>query len=145
VVAGLITAPGESPVTAVLDAMLSGRLIYLLSPALLQEYRTVLLRPRIAKLHGLGEPQIDELLVELAANSIWREPDRPARAPDRGGDHLWALMATQNRSILITGDRLLQSKPPREHAVISPASWVETFVSQPGADIDPQEHATGAR
>lgn len=129
VVAGLITAPGESPVTAVLDAMLSGRLIYLLSSALLQEYRTVLLRPRITNLHGLGETQIDEVLVELAANAIWHESDRPARAPDRGDDHLWALLAAHDRSILITGDRLLQAKPPRGNAVISPASWVESFVS----------------
>lgn len=127
VVAGLITAPGESPVAAILDSMLSGRLFYLISPALLQEYRTVLLRPRIAKLHGLGETEIDDLLMELTANAIWREPHRSAPAPDRGDDHLWALLAAYENSILVTGDRLLQANPPPDSHVISPATWLETF------------------
>ena len=129
VVAGLITALGDSPVVAVLDAMLSGRLLFLLSPALLQEYRTVLLRPGITKLHGLEETEIDEVLVELAANAIWREPEHIAPAPDRGDDHLWALMAAHDHSILISGDRLLQANPPRDNAVIFPATWWATFAS----------------
>lgn len=72
VAAGLITASGNSPVVVILEAMLSGTLLYLMSPALLQEYRTVLLRPRISKLHGLTEAEVDQLLVEITANSIWR-------------------------------------------------------------------------
>ncbi|HUG98045.1 MAG TPA: putative toxin-antitoxin system toxin component, PIN family [Gammaproteobacteria bacterium] len=127
VVAGLVTAPGTSPVVAMLDAMLSGRLLYLMSPALLQEYRSVLLRPRIAKLHGLGEPEVDRVLVELTANAIWREPGRASPAPDPGDDHLWALLTIHDGSILITGDRLLQSKPPPDNRMISPSAWLETF------------------
>ncbi|MFU8897170.1 MAG: putative toxin-antitoxin system toxin component, PIN family [Gammaproteobacteria bacterium] len=126
-VAGLITTPGASPVVAILDAMLSGRLFYLLSPELLQEYRTVLLRPKIAKLHGLGEMELDDVLTELTANAIWREPHRSAPAPDRGDDHLWALLGAHESSILITGDRLLQANPPPNVHVISPATWLETF------------------
>lgn len=125
VVAGLITAPGASPVTAILDAMLAGRLLYLMSPALLQEYRSVLLRPKIAKFHGLGEPEVDRVLVELTANAIWREPDRASAAPEPGDDHLWALLAAHDGSILITGDRLLQTKPPADNRVISPSAWLE--------------------
>ena len=70
------------------DAMLSGAIIYLLSPALLAEYRSVLLRPRLTELHGLSEAEIDRLLVELTANAMWREPKFASHAPDRGGDHL---------------------------------------------------------
>jgi putative PIN family toxin of toxin-antitoxin system len=127
VVAGLLTTEVESPVAKVLDAMLSGRLFYLMSPPLLQEYRTVLLRPKIAKLHRLSETEIDDVLVELAANAIWREPSSSAPAPDRGDDHLWALLAAHENSILVTGDRLLQAKPPAASQVISPATWVEAF------------------
>lgn len=126
-VAGLITTPGASPVVAILDAMLSGRLFYLLSPELLQEYRAVLLRPKIAKLHALGETELDDVLMELTANAIWREPHRSVPAPDRGDDHLWALLAAYESSILITGDRLLQANPPPDIRVISPATWLETF------------------
>jgi hypothetical protein len=40
-VAGLITSQPSSSTVQVLDAMLDGRLLYLLSPALLGEYRHV--------------------------------------------------------------------------------------------------------
>jgi predicted nucleic acid-binding protein len=59
VVAGLITGSNHNPVTSILDAMLSGALVFLLSPALLDEYRSVLSRPKLVKLHGLIEAQID--------------------------------------------------------------------------------------
>ncbi|MFU8821654.1 MAG: putative toxin-antitoxin system toxin component, PIN family [Gammaproteobacteria bacterium] len=125
VVAGLVTSPGASPVTAILDAMLAGRLLYLMSPALLREYRAVLLRPKIVKFHGLGEPEVDRVLVDLTANAIWREPDHASAAPDPGDDHLWALLAAHDGSILITGDRLLQAKSPAGSRVISPSAWLE--------------------
>jgi hypothetical protein len=70
VVAGLVTGSSRSPVALVLDAMLSGTLVFLLSPALLDEYRSVLSRPKLVKLHGLTEAQMDQLLVELTANAI---------------------------------------------------------------------------
>jgi hypothetical protein len=42
-----------------MDAMLSRALLYLLSPALLGEYRSVLMRPKLVKLHGLAEAEVD--------------------------------------------------------------------------------------
>ncbi|MEJ2387168.1 MAG: putative toxin-antitoxin system toxin component, PIN family [Chromatiaceae bacterium] len=59
--AGLITKDAPSPVAQILDHMLSGSIIYLLSPALLDEYRAVLLRPKLNRLHGLTEREIDSL------------------------------------------------------------------------------------
>ena len=50
VVAGLIMGASQSPVALVLDAMLSGTLIFLLSAALLDEYRSVLLRPKLTRM-----------------------------------------------------------------------------------------------
>lgn len=99
----------RSPVALVLDAMLSGKLVFLLSPVLLDEYRSVLLRPKLAELHGLTETQIDQLLVELTANALWREPQSGSPAHDRDYDHLWALLmlSAYPESILLTGDRLL--------------------------------------
>lgn len=129
VVAGLITGSSHSPVVSVLDAMLSGTLVYLVSPALLDEYRSVLLRPKLAKLHGLTEVQIDQLLIELTANAIWREPKPGSPAPDRGDDHLWALLSAYPESILVTGDRLLLENPPTQSSVISPGTWLNDFVS----------------
>jgi putative toxin-antitoxin system toxin component, PIN family len=129
VVAGLVTGSSRSPVALILDAMLSGALVFLLSPALLHEYRSVLLRPKLATLHGLEESQIDHLLVELTANAIWREPKAGSPAPDRGDDHLWALLSAYPESILVTGDRLLLKNPPPRSSVILPGTWLSEFGS----------------
>ncbi len=129
VVAGLITGSSRSPVALLLDAMLSGTLLYLLSPELLDEYRAVLLRPKLTRLHGLAEAEVDRLLVELAANAMWREPNPASPAPDRGDDHLWALLGAFSGSVLITGDRLLLEQPPASGSVISPKTCVDRFLA----------------
>jgi len=129
VAAGLITRSSHSPVARVLDAMLSGTLIYLLSPTLLHEYRAVLLRPKLTTLHGLSEQEVDLLLVELTSNAIWREPESAASAPDPGDNHLWALLDAYPGSILITGDRLLLDHPPERSSAIAPRTYVDHWLS----------------
>jgi uncharacterized protein len=129
IVAGLISAGRNSPVASILDAMLDGRLPFLLSPALLAEYRQVLSRRKLVDLHGLQQDEIDDLLTELTANAIWREPVTALPAPDPGDDHLWALLAVQPHSLLVTGDRLLLVNPPREGCVITPRVCVERFLA----------------
>jgi len=83
-------------------------------------------------LHGLTETQIDQLLVELTANAIWREPKSGSPAPDRGDDHLWALLSAYSESILVTGDRLLLENPSTRSSVISPNTWLSDSVSRGG-------------
>lgn len=129
VVAGLITGSPRSPVAMILDAMLAGRLIYLFSPALLDEYRSVLLRPRLTRLHRLTDVEVDRVLVDLAANAIWRELNPAAAAPDPGDDHRWALLSAFPGSLLVTGDRLLLENPPADSSVITPATCVERFLA----------------
>ncbi|WP_018870701.1 MULTISPECIES: putative toxin-antitoxin system toxin component, PIN family [unclassified Thioalkalivibrio] len=125
VVAGLLSADAESPVCHILDDMLDARLPFLLSPDLLGEYRRVLLRPRLTRLHGLEAGTIDDLLVHLTANAIWREPPpSPCAAPDPGDAHLWALLHLQPHTVLITGDRLLLDDPPAEGKVITAGDYV---------------------
>jgi hypothetical protein len=80
-VAALLTAQADSPTARTLDAMLDGSLMFVLSPALLAEYRAVLLRPRLAQRHGLTEAEVDELLATITANAIWREPHAPSSSP----------------------------------------------------------------
>lgn len=130
VVAALITSQVESPTARLLDAMVNGRLIYLLSPALLGEYRAVLLRPRLIRAHGLTEAEIDTLLTDLAANAIWREPPANAehQAPDLNDAHLWALLACESAAVLVTGDQLLLDNPRPGRSAISPATWAGDLV-----------------
>lgn len=133
VIAGLLSSAKDSPVALILDAMLDGHLLYLLSPALLGEYRRVLLRPKVAKLHGLSESEIDELLTTLVANAVWRDPSAFTEAPDPGDRHLWALLANQPRSILVTGDKLLLDNPPDNALVISPRDCITQLLPKRGA------------
>jgi putative PIN family toxin of toxin-antitoxin system len=120
-VAGLITSQPSSATAQVLDAMLDGRLLYLLSSPLLKEYRQVLLRPKLARRHGLSESEVDRLLTELTANALWREPTElpHAAAPDPGDDHLWALLASAPGAVLVTGDQLLVDNSRANAAVIT--------------------------
>ena len=130
-IAGLISSQEGSPTVKIVDAMLCGNLIYLLSPELLQEYRTVLLRPKLVRLHGLSEQQVDSLLIEITANAIWHETPVISieQVPDPGDRHLWDLLATDPAAILVTGDRLLFENPPRLSSVASPASCVALSLS----------------
>jgi putative PIN family toxin of toxin-antitoxin system len=129
-VAGLISGQADSRTVKIVDAMLDGKMIFLLSPELLQEYRAVLIRPKLLRLHGLDEEQVDQLLTEITANALWRDlvPDVTERAPDPGDDHLWKLLAVEPSAALVTGDRLLCENPPSQSSVLSPASCVQFFL-----------------
>lgn len=131
VAAGLLTPNPDSPTARVLNAMLDGSLFFLLSPELLREYRSVLLRPRLVRVHGLNEAEIEHILAEITANAIWRTPppDKTHTAPDPEDAHLWALLASEPGAVLITGDHLLIENPRPASAVIPPATWIEFFSS----------------
>lgn len=124
-VSGIITSNPYSPPALIVNDMLSGRFPFLLSPALLDEYRRVLLRPKLRKLHGLEGEEVDLLLTEIVTQAVWREPEEAGAAPDPGDDHLWALLATQPGAMLVTGDRLLLENPPEGRSVVSPRGFME--------------------
>lgn len=113
VVAGLLTGDPAAPTARILDAMLRGVARFLLSEELLAEYRTVLLRPKIASLHGLSGAEIDEILVRLAANGAVREPGPAPRGP-RGDGHLFALLEAEPKALIVSGDAaVLRQAGPR--------------------------------
>ena len=126
-VAGILSNNLDSPTARIVDAMLDGRIMYLLSPALLQEYRNVLLRPKLRKLHGLSKDEVDQILSEITANAVWREPAESHGAPDPGDDHLWSLLQSTD-AILVTGDQLLLDNPPRVASTILPKTCVTEFL-----------------
>jgi len=125
VVAGLITADAGSPTARILDGMRHGAFPFLLSDQLLAEYREVLLRPKIRKLHGLGAHEIDLVLTEIATHAIVREPEARAGAPDAKDNHLWSLLHGRPGSVLVTGDRALAQHPPPKSTVLQPRESTE--------------------
>lgn len=127
VVSGLIDDGSKAPPARILDAMIAGKLLFLMSPALLSEYTAVLHRPAIAERHGLTSERLDGFLTELVANAVWREPTVAGDAPDTGDNHLWALLANEPSTHLVTGDRLLLRTPPSGASVVFPRHFVTVF------------------
>lgn len=110
VVAGLLTAHVGSPVARILDGILRATFPFVGSEELLIEYRAVLLRPKLCKLHGLSDAEIDAILTDLSRHAIVLAPASPAMAPlapDSGDQFLGGLLAVQSDLVLITGDKLL--------------------------------------
>ncbi len=129
-VAGLLTSHADSPVARILDGMLGAAFPFVLSEALLAEYRAVLVRPRLYQLHGLSEAEIDIILVDIARHAIVLTPVRTAAtplAPDPGDQFLWDLLATRADLVLVTGDKLLLQDEAMQQRVVLPQTFVTQF------------------
>ena len=131
VVAGPLTARAEAPTARILDAMIAADFVFLLSDALLTEYRRVLMRPKIRTRHGLSEGEVDALLESIAENAAIREPGAPSTLPPDPADaHLWALLECEPKAVLVTGDEPLLENPPGKGAVCAPAVFVESVLAR---------------
>lgn len=122
VVAGLLTANDASPVARILDGMLAAVFPFVVSEPLLAEYRTVLVRPDLRKLHGLTIAEVETILTDLAQYAIVLNPASAAAppAPDPGDQLLWDLLANRADLLLVTGDKLLLQDVGMQGRVISP-------------------------
>ncbi len=120
VVSGVVSSKEDSSVVLILEGMRSGSFRFLLSTPLFEEYREVLLRPKLRRLHGLEEGQIDEVLKELGTFATWLEPGPAVSAPDPNDQHLWDLLASSPAAVLVTGDKLLIENPLEGRQVLLP-------------------------
>lgn len=130
-VAGLLTSRADSPVSRILEGMLRGNFRFAISEALLAEYRAVLLRPKLLRLHRLTELEIDALLTDLARHAVVlpvffpvMAPDQVPLAPDAGDQFLWNLLVSRDDLTLVSGDKALHSIGPLQQRVISPQAFM---------------------
>lgn len=102
--------------------MLRAAFAFVVSESLLAEYRAVLVRPKLLKLHGLSGAEIDIILTDMARHAIVLAPVRTAAtpmAPDPGDQFLWDLLADRADLALVTGDKLLlQNETTRERVIL---------------------------
>lgn len=124
VVAGLLTKQDASPVARILDGMLGAAFPFVLSEALLAEYRTVLVRPVLRKLHGLTVAEVEAILTDLAQHAIVLAPVAAPPAPDPDDQLLWGLLAARADLQLVTGDKLLLRDAGMQGRVISPQAFL---------------------
>lgn len=120
VVAGLLTTHDASPVARILDGMLGAAFPFVVSKALLAEYRTVLVRPTLRKLHGLTISEVETILTDLVQHAIILAPVAAPPAPDPGDQLLWELLTARADLVLVTGDKLLLQDAAMQGRVISP-------------------------
>ena len=125
VVAGLLTRNPASPVARVLDGMLAAAFPFVLSEALLAEYRKVLFRPGLRKQHGLTAADVDTLVTEVAQHAIVLDPAVGPPAPDPGDQLLWNLLATRTDLVLVTGDQALLADEAMRLRTLSPRAFME--------------------
>jgi putative PIN family toxin of toxin-antitoxin system len=132
VVSGLLTTEANAPTSRILDGMLERQFNFLLSNDLIAEYRAVLLRARVKKLHRLRSEEVDQILTEIAANAIVREPSASRiQPPDEGDRHLWDLLDTHRKAVLVTGDRRLLRSAHFAGRIMTPREFVDITCSGP--------------
>ena len=124
VVAGLLTARDDSPVARILDGMLAAGFSFVVSEPLLAEYRAVLVRPGLRKLHGLTVADVEAILTDLAQHAIVLKPAAGPPAPDAGDQLLRDLLAARPNLLLVTGDKLLLQDAGMRGRVISTQAFV---------------------
>lgn len=124
VVSGVLTAFADAPTTRVLNGMLRGEFVFLLSQDLLVEYRAVMLRPAVRRYHKLADGHVDRILTELVANARVLEVASSGEASREDG-HLLALLAVEPAAALVTGDRALGSQLRGRATVLSPRALAE--------------------
>jgi predicted nucleic acid-binding protein len=115
-VSGVVGRNEASPPVLLLNAMVTGRLPFVVSADLLAEYRRVLTRPRIAARHGRPPSKVDALLAQLTMMAYLRQPpddddaldtdDPPPDSPP-GDEHIIRLLAHEPRAALVSGDQVL--------------------------------------
>lgn len=126
VVAGLPTGNDVSPAARILDGMLATAFPFAVSEALLAEYRTVLVRPKLRKLHGLTITEVETILIEIAQHAIVLNPQASAAPPaaDHGDQLLRDLLTTRADLLLVTGDNQLLQDAGMLGRVISPRAFM---------------------
>ncbi len=125
-VAGFLSSDPAGPTCGIVDGMIGGELAFLLSAALLGEYRAVLCRPKIQRRVGFNLKAVDQLLYRLAENGRVLGPT-PGKmtSPDRGDQHLWSLLEAVDASCLVTGDALLLERCPWPERIMTPRQWLD--------------------
>jgi predicted nucleic acid-binding protein len=123
-IAGLPTVNGPGTLAHILQGMLDGSIPYLVSDALLSEYRAVLLRPALLSRLRMAPPEVEALVDRIARNGCAVAPAQAAPAPDPGDQFLWELLAACPEARLLTRDELLLRKGRMRRRVIRPEAFL---------------------
>ena len=129
IVSGLITPAG--PPGKIVDALLRGLLVPVMSPATLAELQAVLSRPRLRRLFERAGVEVTEFLDEFREFAEIIEPE-PVDIPVRDeNDRIFLELAATRPPVdfLITGDQDFERQQYADVPVISAALFVKTILA----------------
>jgi len=135
VIAGLPTVNGPGSFAAILEGMLATAIPFVVSGALLAEYRAVLARPALLARLRITVEQVESLVDALARKAIEIEPIPAPRAPDPGDQFLWELLAARADLLLVTRDKLLLRNGKMRGRVIDPERFLAGLPENQGQSI----------
>jgi len=124
-VSAVISAAG--PPRQVLTAWVEGRFELVASPALLEELRDVLDRPRLRR--WVSTATASDFIDALAedAELIDDPPAQPGLSPDPDDDYLVALARAAGAGCLVSGDRHLLDLADPNPPVVTPRRFLEVL------------------
>ena len=114
----------ELPLAGILQGMLNATFPFAVSESLLAEYREVLARPALQKLHELDLDAVASVVNDIARHAIVVTPAAAAPAPDPGDQMLWELLAARADLVLVTSDKRLLRDPGMRGRVITPEAFL---------------------
>jgi uncharacterized protein len=124
-IAGFISTGGTT--ARLLDAVLSGRVVAVVSPRLIRELHTVLLRDKFRQYASVGD--VDAFVVRLLARSdLVDDPQQVqpvTRDPD--DDYLVALARAQQNAAIVSGDQDLLTLDLPHVDVVTPRVFLDAL------------------
>ncbi len=109
IIVSSLLSPSGAP-AAVLDAWRELHYVLLLSPAMLEELRSVLARPRIRSKYGVTAQDVEAVCQALERYALWVTGDAPLRAsilPDPDDEKFLACAVEGKADCVVSGDRHL--------------------------------------
>lgn len=122
-VSAVISTAG--PPREIITAWIDGHFDLVASPALIDELRGVLARPRFRR--WVSEATATEFIDGLAQDALMIDDPPPlARlSPDPDDDYLIALARATNADYLVSGDRHLLDLPDQLPPVLTPRAFID--------------------
>jgi uncharacterized protein len=120
---GVLIAALLSPAGApaqIVRKWIDGELDLIVSPKLLEELRSVLLRPKFSSYVTADEANAYLSLLEQTATMIADPPSIPESSPDPGDDYLIVLAKAAAAQYLISGDAHLTGLRRAQPPIVTP-------------------------
>ncbi len=128
-IAALLSRSG-APAEIIL-AWIEGAFELIVSPKLLDELRTVLLRPKFAKYVAPDDVDAYLLLIENGASLLPDPQSQVGLTPDPGDDYLVELARAAAAHFLISGDPHLTGLRRPNPPVLTPRAFLATLMKRP--------------